>query len=318
MRIERVEGGQSNPTFFLSFDDCELVLRKRPPGKLLPSAHAVDREYRVLTALSKTCVPVPKPLLFHGDADIVGTDFYVMERVPGRVFHDSSLPGVSTAERRSMYESAAETLAALHSLNVETLGLSDFGKQENYYARQLGRWSHQWKLSKTAENPAIEWLIDWLSRHIPATTERVVVIHGDFRIGNLIFHPHVPRVVAILDWELSTLGHPLADLAHCCAFTWHTTPEEYQGVMGLNLEALGLPSERGFCEYYYSAAQYPEKIKKFHVVFALFRNALIFEGIAARAELGNAAASNAARVGRVSRDLAKRAVAIAQPRFQKD
>lgn len=314
MSIEQVDGGQSNPTYFLHFDSHDLVLRKRPAGRLLPSAHSIDREFRVLTALKKTPIPVPEPLLYHGDTDLIGTDFYIMERVPGRVFHDSALTEVAPAERRSMYASAAETLALLHSLDAQSTGLSDFGKPQSYYARQLTRWSQQWKMSKTARNPDIELLIDWLPKNIPVGREGGSLVHGDFRIGNLIFHPRLPKVIAVLDWELSTLGHPLADLAHFCAFTWHMTSQEYHGIADLDVDLFSLPNEQEFCGYYYAAAKTVERLQRFDIAFALFRSALIFDGIAARAELGNAAASNAHLVGGISRNLAQRAATLIRQR----
>ena len=308
LHIERVPGGQSNPTFFVTYGARRLVLRKQPPGELLPSAHAVDREYRVLTALARTDVPVPKTLLFCGDRDVVGTLFYLMERVDGRVFHDSALPGVAPDERRQMYRSFARTLAALHNVDPSAIGLADYGKAGNYFARQIARWTRQWELSRTGDNPDIAHLIAWLPRHIPEDDETSIV-HGDCRIGNVIFHPTEPRVVAVLDWELSTLGHPLADLAHSC-IAWHSRPEEYGGLLGLDLEALGIPSEADYAAAYYDAARRPARMTRFHLAFALFRFAVIFEGIAARAKAGTAAAANAAEVAPLAKNFARRAVEV--------
>ena len=308
MRIERVPGGQSNPTFFVSYENRRLVLRKQPPGELLPSAHAVDREHRVLTALATTDVPVPKTVLFCDDRTVVGTPFYVMERVDGRVFHDNALPGVTPADRRAMYHSFARTLAALHNVDPAAIGLADYGRAGNYFARQITRWTRQWELSKTAHNADIEFLVDWLPRHIPDDTATAIA-HGDYRIGNVKFHPTEPRVVAVLDWELSTLGHPLADLAHSC-MAWHSRPEEYGGLRGLDGPALGIPAEADYTAAYYEAAKRDERMTAFHMAFALFRFAVIFEGIAARAKAGTAAASNAADVAHLSRNFARRAMEV--------
>ncbi|MDQ4135252.1 MAG: phosphotransferase family protein, partial [Pseudomonadota bacterium] len=284
LRLERVPGGQSNPTFFVTYGERRLVLRKQPPGELLPSAHAVDREYRVLTALGGTDVPVPKTILFCADRAVVGTPFYLMERVEGRVFDDCALPGVGPDERRRMYLSLAETLAALHNVDPAAIGLADYGKAGNYFARQIARWIRQWELSRTGDNPDINRLVAWLPCHIPEDDETAIA-HGDYRIGNVIFHPHEPRVVAVLDWELSTLGHPLADLAHSC-IAWHSRPEEYGGLLGLDLEALGIPDEADYVAAYGRASRRGARMTPFHLAFALFRFAVIFEGIAARAKAG--------------------------------
>jgi len=308
LEIMPVSGGQSNPTFVLGFGDRKLVLRKRPPGELLPSAHAVDREYRVQKALAGSGVPVAKMLLLHMEPDIVGTAFYVMEHVEGRVFHDCSLPGVPLEQRAEMYRSAAHTLARLHAVDVCAVGLSDFGRPGGYFERQIARWHRQWELSAIAANPDIDALAEWLPRHAPAESAGAAIAHGDYRIGNLMFHPTEPHVVAVLDWELATLGEPLADLAHCCAFTWHMGADEYGGLMGLNLAARGLPGQAQFCEEYYSVAPSNRHIGPFHIAFALFRNAIIFEGIAARARSGNAAAANARTVGQLAGVLARRGV----------
>lgn len=305
--IVPVSGGQSNPTFILEFANRRLVLRKRPPGELLPSAHAVDREYKVQKALQDSGVPVPRVLLLHMEPDVVGTAFYVMEYVEGRVFHDCTLIEVPIEKRREMYRSAAETLAKLHAVNVEKVGLSDFGRTGGYFSRQIARWHKQWHLSAVEPSPDIDAVADWLSRNIPAEGGRTSIAHGDFRIGNLMFHPSEPRIVAVLDWELATLGEPLADLAHFCAFTWHMRPEEYGGLMEVDLAGLSLPEEDAFCEAYLAASDRGDRLQPFHILFALFRNAAIFEGIAARARSGNATAQNAHTVGRLGRVLARRA-----------
>ena len=310
MAITRVAGGQSNPTFFVTFGERRLVLRKRPAGTLLPSAHAVDREFRVLDALSRhTAIPVPRPLLFHAGEEVVGTAFYVMERVEGRVFHQSALPGLAALERRALYADVARTLAALHAVDPAAVGLSDYGRPAGYFARQFARWRRQWELSKTADNADVEALIAWLADHLPADAERSGLVHGDFRIGNLIVHPTEPRVVAILDWELSTLGDPMADLAHFVSFTWYMTDTEYGGVMQRDFAAEGLPTEAEFLQLYTDAAPSAAAFTPAHRAFGLFRTAVIFEGIAARARAGNAAAGNAAEVGRLTAVLARRGLA---------
>jgi len=310
LEIVPVAGGQSNPTFVLKFCNRKLVLRKRPPGQLLPSAHAVDREYRVQKALAESGVPVPKMLLLDMDADIVGTAFYVMEYVDGRVFHDCTLPNVPLEHRAEMYRDAARTLARLHDVDAAAVGLSDFGRPGGYFGRQIARWHRQWELSAIEPNRDIEAVAGWLLRNTPPDSGRVSIAHGDFRIGNLMFHPAEPRVVAVLDWELATLGEPLADVAHCCAFTWHMTPGEYGGLMEFDLKSLGLPNQAEFCDEYYAITGAERRLAPFHIAFAIFRNAVIFEGIAARARSGNAAAANAETVGRLGAVLARRAAAL--------
>lgn len=309
MEIERISGGQSNPTFFVTFPGRRLVLRKQPPGPLLPSAHAVDREYRVISALRDTGVPVPDALLFSEDRTIVGTPFYVMERLDGRVFHDCSLAAAAPADRRAMYRSLAETLARLHAVDPAAVGLGDFGRQGGYFARQISRWSRQWETSRVHENADIELLREWLPRNIP-DDEASGIAHGDFRMGNVMFHPQEPRVIAVLDWELATLGHPLADLAHSC-MTWQCRPEEYGGVLGLDLAALSLPGQAEFEAAYNEASRHGLRMQPFHLAFALFRFALVFEGIAARAKAGSAAAKDAGSLGYLCDVFAARARAIA-------
>ncbi|WP_227308713.1 phosphotransferase family protein [Acidisoma cellulosilyticum] len=309
MSLEKIEGGQSNPTYFLSFGDRELVLRKKPEGSILPSAHAIDREFRVLSALKHTAVPVPAAILYHPDDDIIGTPFYVMERLSGRVFHDSALPGLEPDERRAIYLSMAETLAALHALNPDDLGLSDFGRPGNYFQRQIARWSRQWTESPTDNIPELDALVTWLPDNLPADDGRVAIAHGDFRLGNLIIHPTEPRVVGVLDWELSTLGHPLADLGFCC-MPWHTAPDEYAGILGLDRAALGIPTEEAFVAHYFSQGTPDRAFGKFHLAFALFRFAVIFVGIADRERAGIAAGRNAAAVSHLGRHFAKRAMDI--------
>lgn len=293
MAVTRIGGGQSNPTYALAFPEGRAILRKKPAGPTLPMAHAVDREFRVLDALKDTAVPVPRPLLFEPDAEVIGTPFYVMEQLDGRVFHDCALPGVSPADRRAMYLSMAQTLAALHAVDPAAVGLGDLGRPGDYFARQLARWSRQWEESPTDGIPELDAVVDWLAGRLPSDDAPPAIAHGDFRLGNLMFHPTEPRVIGVLDWELATLGHPLADLGFCC-MTWHTAPEEYSGVLGLDIAALGIPTRDEFVARYEGLPVPSGRLKPFHVVFALFRFAVIFVGIADRARAGTAADANAA------------------------
>ncbi len=314
MQLERIGGGQSNPTYFVSFDNRAMVLRKQPASNLLPSAHAVDREYRVMQALATTGVPVPKMLLYHAERDVVGTPFYMMERLAGRVFPHYALPGMEAAERHAIYLAMGETMARLHKVDWAAIGLADFGRTGSYFTRQMARWTKQWQMSRTADNTDVERLIVWLQANLPDERE-TSISHGDFRLGNLMFHPTEPRVVGVLDWELSTLGHPLADVAFNC-IAYRTLPAEYGGIRGLDLAALGIPSESEYLQHYYLHSGRTDGVTGFHFAFALFRLAVIFEGIAARALSGNAASANAAEVGQLGPVFARRAVEVidAMPR----
>jgi len=248
---------------------------------------------------------VAPAVLFCNERTVIGTPFYVMDKVEGRVFHDCTLPGVPPEERGAMYASMAEALAALHNADFAAVGLGDYGKPGNYFGRQIARWSRQWELSRTREDANIVRLMDWLPKHVPAD-DTTSVVHGDFRIGNLMFHPTKPEVVAILDWELSTLGHPLADLAHC-AMAWVSKPEEYGGIEGLDLPGLGIPPLPVFEAAYDAKARHGQRLTPFHMAFALFRWSLIFEGIAARAKAGTAASADAAATEGLSAAFAARA-----------
>jgi aminoglycoside phosphotransferase (APT) family kinase protein len=309
MSLERIEGGQSNPTYFVTFPDRRLVLRKKPAGPILPSAHAIDREFRVMSALEGSRVPVPRVLLYCTDSEVIGTPFYIMERLEGRVFHDCALPGLTAAERRAIYLSMAETLAALHSVDPAGIGLEDFGRPGNYFQRQIARWSRQWAESPTKDIPELDALVAWLSAHLPPDDGRVAIAHGDFRLGNLIIHPSEPRVVGVLDWELSTIGHPLADLGFCC-MPWHTAPDEYNGILGLDREALGVPREEEFVNHYFSHGTPDSGFGAFHRAFALFRFAVIFVGISDRGRAGTAAGHNAAAVSHLGRHFARRGLDV--------
>ena len=308
MQLERIGGGQSNPTYFVRFDNRAMVLRKQPASNLLPSAHAVDREYRVMRALATTSVPVPKMLLYHAGRDVVGTPFYMMEQLAGRVFPHYALPGMEPTERRAIYLAMAETMARLHQVDWAAIGLADFGRSGSYFTRQMARWTKQWQMSRTTDNADVERLIVWLQANLPDERE-TTISHGDFRLGNLMFHPTEPRVVGVLDWELSTLGHPLADVAFNC-IAYRTLPEEYGGIRGLDLAALGIPTEADYLQHYYRHSGRADGVTSFHFAFALFRLAVIFEGIAARALSGNAVSANAAEVGQLGPVFARRAVEV--------
>jgi aminoglycoside phosphotransferase (APT) family kinase protein len=328
LEIRQFEGGQSNPTYLLHTADRDYVLRKKPPGQLLPSAHQVDREYRVMTALAGL-IPVPRTRLLCADASVIGTSFFVMDCVDGRVFRQPHLPGVSPEDRAAMYDDMAAVLARLHQVDVAGAGLADYGKPGNYYARQIGRWSQQYLAAKTDEIAAMDRLMEWLPAHIPPGDETAIV-HGDYRVENLIFHPVEPRIVAIVDWELSTLGHPLADLAYNC-LTYHLEPEALGRVAGsadLSAVALaekamanaddrrGLPTEEEYVAAYCrrtGRSWVPEW--HFYLAFSMFRLASILQGVYARGLHGNAASTYALQRGAAARQIAEHGWATAQARL---
>lgn len=307
LTIERIGGGQSNPTYFVDHGEKRLVLRKQPSGPILRGAHAIDREYRVLEALARTNVPVPRAVLFHAEPEPLGTPFYLMERLDGRVFHDCALPGLAPAERRGLYLGMAEALAKLHAIRPDDVGLGDFGRPGNYFERQIARWTKQLRESPGERIAELEAVADWLPAHLPDDDGHVAIAHGDFRLGNLLFHPTKPEVIGILDWELSTLGHPLADLGYC-AMPWHTAPEEYGGILGLDWAALGIPAEAEFLAHYHAHAVPTARLTRFHLAFALFRFAVIFVGIADRVRAGSAAAANASELAPLAKRFAIRAL----------
>lgn len=309
MEIERIAGGQSNPTYFVTYGAHRMVLRKQPNGPILRGAHAVDREYRVLSALHPTGVPVPRPVLFHEDPSVLGTPFYLMERVDGRVFSNCALPDADPAERRALWMGLADAMAAMHAVRPDEVGLGDFGRPGNYFERQITRWSRQWDESPSDPIPELDALAAWLRDNLPADDGAVSLAHGDFRMGNVIFHPTEPRVVAILDWELSTLGHPLADLGFC-ALAWHTAPDEYGGVLGLDVPGLGLPSEDEFVQRYMEKSPDTSPLLTFHKAFALFRFSVIWVGIADRVRAGTAAGADASAHGDLARRLAIRGMEV--------
>jgi aminoglycoside phosphotransferase (APT) family kinase protein len=303
LEIRQFEGGQSNPTYFLRTPSRDYVLRKKPPGQLLASAHAVEREHRVISALASTAIPVPPALLKCDDASLVGTPFFIMGCVDGRVFRQPHLPGVSASDRAAMYVDMAGVLARLHGVDAAAIGLADYGKPGNYYARQIGRWGQQYVAAKTEQIDSMDRLMEWLPAHIPAGDE-VAIVHGDYRIENLIFHPAEPRIVAIVDWELSTLGHPLADLAYNC-LTYHLPSEALGLIDAADSDRAGMPDE---AEY---VAMYCERAGRrgipqwnFYLAFSMFRLASILQGVYARGLQGNAASSYALQRGKAARVIA--------------
>jgi aminoglycoside phosphotransferase (APT) family kinase protein len=308
MALERIAGGQSNPTFFVNFSNRSMVLRKQPTGTLLPSAHAVDREYKVMRALAGSPVPVPQMLAYCEDRSVIGTPFYVMERLQGRVMASVALPEVAVPQRRAHCFALMETMAALHRVDWRAVGLADFGKPGNYFQRQVTRWTAQWQASKTADNAHAQRLIEWLPANIPPG-EASTIAHGDFRMGNVMFHPSEPRIVGVLDWELATLGHPLADLAYCC-MPWVLEPDQFDGVLGKDFTAEGLPTLKEMEAHYQHSGGCAEPLLPFHLAFSMFRLFAILDGVAARAKAGTAASSNAAAVGARAAALARRAVEL--------
>ena len=307
--LERISGGQSNPTYFVTHGAARMVLRKKPAGLILPGAHAIDREFRVLTALHPTGVPVPRPVLYHDDPTLLGTPFYLMERVEGRVFTDSTLPELAPQDRRAVWMGLADALAALHNVDPAAVGLADYGRPGNYFDRQITRWTKQWKGSSSAPIPDLDAVADWLPAHVPPDDGAISLAHGDFRLGNMLYHPTEPRVVAILDWELSTLGHPLADLGFC-VMPWHSAADEYGGLLGLDLAALGLPTETEVVARYTRQRPVGSPLLPFHKVFALFRFAVIFVGISDRVRNGTAAAADADSYAPLAAKFARRALDI--------
>src|ERR1043165_9021342 len=244
-RLEQFKGGQSNPTYKIN---DQYVLRRKPPGKLLPSAHAVDREYKVISALHKVGFPVARPHVLCEDESVIGTAFYVMDYVAGRVLWDPALPGMPRGQRAAIWDEQTRVISLLHTIDFQKIGLADFGKPGNYIGRQVERWSKQYRASETQKIEAMDPLIDWLPKNIPPEAGTSVV-HGDFRLDNTIFHPTEPRILPVLDWEPSTLGDPLADFAYHC-MSWHIPPDKFRGVAGLDLAQLGIPAEAEYLQSY--------------------------------------------------------------------
>ncbi|MBE0624071.1 MAG: phosphotransferase [Burkholderiales bacterium] len=313
LEAEQFKGGQSNPTYRLSAGGKRYVMRAKPgpAAKLLPSAHAVDREFRVISALGKTDIPVPRTYALCEDEGVIGRAFYIMDYVEGRVLWDQSLPGMSMAERAAIYGEMNRVIAALHNVDYAAIGLAGFGKPGNYFARQIGRWSKQYQASETEKLEAMDNLIAWLPNNIPAGDETAIV-HGDYRMDNLLFHPTEPRVLAILDWELSTLGHPLADFSYHC-MSWRIPPGQFRGIAGLDLAALGIPLEQDYVADYCRRTG-RERIDNwdFYLAYNMFRIAAILQGIKKRSVDGTAASAHAADAGARVQPLAKMAWEYAQ------
>ena len=306
LQVRQFQGGQSNPTYLLGTPKRNYVMRSKPgpAAKLLPSAHAVEREYRVMRALRPHGVPVPEVLLLCEDEAIIGRAFFVMQHVEGRVLWDPSMPGLASSDRAAIYDEMNRVIAALHRVNVNAAGLADYGRAGNYFERQIGRWSKQYRASETETIGAMDRLIDWLPRHVPPGDETSVV-HGDFRLDNLIFHPKEPQVLAVIDWELSTLGHPLADFSYLC-MSWHIPPGAFRGIAGLDLAALGIPGEAAFIgRYCQRTGRSGIGDWNFYLAYNLFRIAAILQGVYKRATEGLASADDAFKAGANAKVLAE-------------
>ena len=321
LHVEQFKGGQSNPTYKLLTPACSYVMRTKPgpAAKLLPSAHAVDREFKVMRALSGTDVPVAQMHVLCEDERVIGRAFYVMEFMDGRVLWDQSLPGMSQRERAAIYDELNRVIAALHQVDVQAVGLADFGKPGNYFERQIGRWSKQYQASETEPIEDMNRLIEWLPKNLPDSAldnSQVSVVHGDFRLDNVVFHSTEPRVIAVLDWELSTLGHPLADFSYHC-MAWHIPPGTFRGIGGLDHAGLGIPTEQEYVRRYCERTRRhdPEALAEdwsFYLAYNLFRLASITQGIAKRVVDGTASSAQARATGASTRPLAEMAWKFAQ------
>jgi aminoglycoside phosphotransferase (APT) family kinase protein len=311
LAVQQFGGGQSNPTFLLTSGAHRFVLRKKPPGKLLKSAHQVDREYRIMKALAATDVPVPRMIALCEDESIIGTAFYVMAYLEGRIFRDPQMPGSSREERAAVYDSMNDVLARLHKVDFERIGLGDFGRPGNYFERQISRFIQQYRAAQTEQIAEMEELIAWLPGNIPVE-DSVSIAHGDYRLENTIFHPTEPRMIAVLDWELSTIGHPLADLAYNCLGYHYINPRQ-GGLVGIDHAATGIPTEdehvRRYCE---RTGRGPIEKWPFYVSFSLFRLASISQGVYKRGLDGNASSETAAQFGNTCQFLAENAWRLAQ------
>jgi len=309
LQYEQLAGGQSNPTYRIrAADGRSCVLRRKPFGELLPSAHAIEREFRVLRALSQAGFPVARPLALCEDVSVVGSAFYVMDHVDGRVLWDQSLPGMSAAERRAIWDELNRVIAQLHGIDYRFVGLEGFGKPDAYIARQIDRWTRQYRSSETESIASMDDLIAWLPANIP-TQSRAAVVHGDFRLDNVIFHVSEPRVLAVLDWELSTLGDPLADFAYHC-LSWHIPPDAFRGIAGLPLRELGIPEESEYVAAYCARtlrAAIASREWDFYIAYNLFRIAAILQGIIGRVRDGTATSEFAPAKAEMIRPLADKA-----------
>lgn len=311
INLEKFAGGQSNPTYLITAQSGKYVLRRKPPGQLLKSAHAVDREYRVTKALENTEVPVAPPRHLCLDEDIIGSWFYVMDYMEGRIFWDPALPELDVEERTAIYREMNRVLCAIHSVDLKKCGLADYGKPGNYFERQIGRWTKQYKASETELIEPMEHLIDWVSHNIPIDDGKVSLIHGDYRLDNFIFHPEKPEIIAVVDWELSTLGHPLADLAYQC-MQWRMPNQSLmRGLDGIDRRANGIPSEEEYVREYAGRMSW-DKVDDwpFYLAFSFFRLAAIVQGVMKRSIDGNASNAKAQKVGQLTRPLAEKAMTV--------
>jgi aminoglycoside phosphotransferase (APT) family kinase protein len=316
IEVRQFAGGQSNPTFLVQSPNHRYVLRRKPTGKLLPSAHAVDREFRVIVALANTEVPVAKARALCEDDSVIGAMFYVMDYVEGRLFWDAALPEVVRGHRRAIYEEMTRVIAALHRVDYTAAGLADYGRPGHYIERQVARWSQQYRASQTESIDAMERLIEWLPQHVPED-EETSIVHGDFRLDNAIFDPVEPRILAVLDWELSTLGHPLVDLAYLC-MRYHLSAEQFKGLGGLDTAALQIPGEAEcVADYCRRRGRDPVAPRDwtYYLAFNMFRLTGILQGVLARAIQGNASSATALEAGRRARPLAEQAWALVQRSF---
>jgi aminoglycoside phosphotransferase (APT) family kinase protein len=307
LQIEQFKGGQSNPTFMLTAGSQRYVLRTKPApaAKLLPSAHAIEREFRVMDALSKAGFPAARQYALCEDEAVIGRAFYIMEFMDGRVLWDQSMPNMSNTERAAHYDEMNRVIAQLHTIDYKAIGLETYGKPGNYFGRQIDRWTRQYKASETEHIPAMEHLIEWLPQHIPAG-EQTTIVHGDYRLDNMIFHPTEPRILAVLDWELSTLGHPLADFSYHC-MSWHIVPGLFRGIAGLDLKSLGIPTEEDYLAKYSERtgiAIHKEDFR-FYLAYNMFRMAGILQGIMKRYQDGTAASEQALKNGQAARPMAE-------------
>ncbi|MDF1781232.1 MAG: phosphotransferase family protein [Alcanivoracaceae bacterium] len=311
LSAEKFSGGQSNPTFLLTASSGQYVLRRKPHGQLLASAHAVDREFSVLRALHGSDVPVAKPLLLCESDDIIGSMFYVMSYEAGRIFWDPALPELAAAERAPIFTELVRVLAALHNVDVNKVGLADYGKPGNYFERQIGRWSKQYRAAETERLADMEVLLDWLPRNMPSDDGQVSLIHGDFRLDNFIFAKEHASIKAVLDWELSTVGHPLADLAYLCMCLRLPVSGFPRGLAGLDRSALGLPEEEQIVAQYCMLRNITTiENWEFYLAFSFFRLAAICQGVMRRALDGNASNERALETGRQTAVLAALGAAI--------
>ncbi|WP_339676672.1 phosphotransferase [uncultured Zhongshania sp.] len=305
LSAEKFAGGQSNPTYLIEAASGKYVLRRKPPGELLKSAHAVDREFRVMHALASTDVPVPKMRVLCDDDSVIGSMFYLMDFLDGRIMWDAALPGQTPAERTAIYDAMNKVLADLHSVDIEKAGLSDYGKPGNYFERQLSRWTTQYRASETETVPSMEKMMVWLSDNLPADDGLVCINHGDFRLDNMMFAHDSSEVLALLDWELSTLGHPYADLAYQCMQLRIPSDAAIPGLGGVDRELLGIPSEKAYVQQYCQRRGIAEIDNwVFYLAFSFFRLSAILQGVYKRALDGNASSKKAMDYGALAAPLA--------------